>query len=114
MALSRISRPILQILLGLLFLAWLPAMEAAAAESPFLFQVEEALSLSDLSDSGEAERGEGIDGEGSRDALILPHVIGCSSAEVHGKSIHQNVAGKLHPADFLSVRHATGPPSFSN
>ncbi|WP_243369471.1 hypothetical protein [Microvirga solisilvae] len=101
------SRVILQTLLGLLFLAWLPACANASPESPFLLQLEETLSLSDLSDGGEPDWGE----EGDFDALIPPRDVCCSRIGEIGGSVRPSAADTLSLATFMSRRHATGPPA---
>lgn len=104
------SRHLLQLLLGLLFLAWLPACGDAGSEGPFLLQIEETLSLSSLSDGGEPECNEWSGGEGGPDLLGLLPGVCCSSLLVNGKSIRLSGSFRPRLAEFLSVRHATGPP----
>jgi hypothetical protein len=112
LARSRISFSIVQTLLGLIFLAWLPAIDHANAGTSFLIQLEETLLLSDLSDAGEADReafpDERGDGKGSPDALVP---AGLSPAT--GRTLGQgNRFSPRPPVRFnvLGSLRATGPP----
>ncbi len=114
LARPRISFAIVQALLGLIFLAWLPAMNHAGAETPFPLQLEKALLLIDWSDSGETERENGpeewSDGDGTLEAfvsagvacLVLMNGQGPGAAIDRWQFINFNLLGSLR---------ATGPPS---
>jgi len=104
------SRPILQLLLGMFFLAWLPIMGDAGSESPFLFQVEEAFSSSDLPDGGEPDPSGPNDRQGAPDTLVPPRGIHHAAPDSDGMRIHQPLSDGRRLADLLAARHATGPP----
>ncbi len=113
MARSRISRPIVQALLGLIFLAWPPAVDHANAGASFLVQLEQALLPAVAPDSGGADleaRPDGwSDGEDSPDALA-PSIIVCRSTG-HGRG-QGGGFGLQCPIGFapLGALRATGPP----
>ncbi|WP_047187069.1 hypothetical protein [Microvirga vignae] len=114
MARPRIFLLLVQALLGLLFLAWLPAIGDAGLESSFPFQLEETLSLSDPPDNGETDpetcRDGRSGGEGGPDALILPNILCRPILGVNGQGIRQVVPDAVLPAHLLGAPHATGPP----
>jgi hypothetical protein len=98
-----------QAVIGLLFLAWLPAMGDAGSENPFLFQTEEVFSLSDPSNIGEPDRDGWGDGENGPDAPAL--AIGSrSNPDVNGRRIRQGLPAAVLLANLFGARHATGPP----
>jgi hypothetical protein len=99
---------LVQAVIGLLFLAWLPAMGDAGSENPFLFQTEEVFSFSDPSAIGEPDR-DGWDGEDGPDASAL--AIGSrSNSDVHGRHIRKALPAAVLLANLFGARHATGPP----
>jgi hypothetical protein len=112
LARSRISFSIVQALLGLIFLAWLPAIDHANSGTSLLIQLEETLLLSDVSDSGEADResspDEWSDGKGSSDALA-PAGIALATGGTLGQG---NRFSPCQPVNFnvLGSLRATGPP----
>jgi cell division protein FtsW (lipid II flippase) len=112
LARSRISFTIVQTLLGLIFLAWLPAIDQADSGASFPIQLEETLLLSDLSDIGEADReafpGEWNDGKGSSDALV-PAGTALATGGTLGQGNHFS---PRQPVRFnvLGSLRATGPP----
>lgn len=112
LARPRISLPFVQALLGLILLAWLPAIDHANSGTSFLIQIEETLSLSGLSDGGETD-GESCpdtwkDGPGSPDAA-LPGDISCRSRGLTGLGIRLFPPQSGNVALLGSLR-ATGPP----
>jgi hypothetical protein len=110
LARSRTSRLILQALLGLLFLAWLPEYVDASSESPFLLQFEETLSLSDFSDGGEPDCN-GSSGGGSEFDLHILSLGACAlQAGVTGESLRLSVSATPALTAFLALQPATGPP----
>ena len=112
LARSRISFSIVQALLGLIFLAWLPAIDHANSGASLLIQLEETLLLSDVSDSGEADResspDEWSDGKGSSDAFV-PAGIALATGGTLGQG---NRFSPCQPVNFnvLGSLRATGPP----
>ena len=112
LARSRISFSIVQALLGLIFLAWLPAIDHANSGTSLLIQLEETLLLSDVSDSGEADREAGpdewSDGKGSSDALV-PAGIALAKESTLGQGCRFS---PCQPVNFnvLGSLRATGPP----
>ncbi|WP_262030408.1 hypothetical protein [Microvirga sp. Mcv34] len=112
MARPRIPHPFVQALLGLILLAWLPAIDQANSGASFLIQFEETLSLAGLTDGGEAD-GEACpcpwkDGTGGSDA-ILASAIACRSHSSTGQGIHLGPP-RSGAVSLLGFLHATGPP----
>lgn len=113
MARSRISLAIVQVLLGLIFLAWPPAIDRANAGASFLVQLDQALLPADAPDSGgadlEAYPDGWSDGEDSPDALA-PSGFACRSTE-HARGQGSSL-GLQCPIGFalLGSPRATGPP----
>jgi hypothetical protein len=111
LARSRISFSIVQALLGLIFLAWLPAIDQANSGTSLLIQLEETL-LSDLSDSGEADREAGpdewSDGKGSSNALV-PAGLALAKESTLGQACRFSPCQAVNFNVLGSVR-ATGPP----
>ncbi|MBA1155508.1 hypothetical protein [Microvirga mediterraneensis] len=112
MARPRILLPVMQALLGLVLLAWLPAIDHANSGASFLIQVEEALSLSGLSDGGEGD-GEACpdtwkDGTGGPDA-VLAWDLSCRSRGRAGQGVRLDSPQSGNAALLGSLR-ATGPP----
>ncbi|MGO4526743.1 hypothetical protein AB4097_18005 [Microvirga sp. 2MCAF35] len=111
MARPRISLPFVQALLGLILLAWLPAVDHANSEASFLIQLEETLSLSALSDGGEAdgEAGPGAwrDGADGPDALCPWSIASSRNLTGQGIRITSPQSGNIV---LLGSLRATGPP----
>jgi len=107
---SRIFRSLVPTLLGLLFLAWLPAGGAAGPEDPLLFQVEEALSLTDLSDQGETGWGGWSDGEDGPDQTWRSFAADGLVSGTAGTQLCRKEPIAIFLAGLLGARHATGPP----
>jgi len=110
LAQPRIFRLVAQALLGLLLLAWLPAV-GDVPESPFLPQAEAGLSLSDLSDDGERDRETFWDRCGDGDEPFLPSVCQLTAGIRQGVFTHSR-PDALFTLDLLEARRATGPPAF--
>ena len=112
LARPRIPRPFVQALLGLILLAWLPAIDQANSGASFLIQFEETLSLAGLTDGGEADgeacSGPWKDGTGGSDA-ILASDIACRSHGSTGQGIHLGPP-RSGAVSLLGFLHATGPP----
>lgn len=109
MAQPRIFRFIAKALLGLLLLAWLPAV-GNELESPFLPQIEEALSVSVPSDDGERDREAARDRWSDGGAPLL--LTACRMvADVQGRGFTQEAADPLLTLDLLEAWRATGPPA---
>lgn len=113
MARSRISHPIVQALLGLIALVWLPTIDHANAGASFLVQLEEALLPADSPDSGEADREtcpDGwSDGEDGPDALVPWGFDRRSTGHMRGQRSGFDLQ---RPIGFtlLGLLRATGPP----
>lgn len=110
MAGSRIFRSIVPTLLGLLFLAWLPASAASGPEDPFLFQAEEILSLSDLSDQGEPDGDGWSDGEDGPDPWCRSATADGLVCGPTGSNFRRGEPKAVHFAGLPGSRRATGPP----
>ncbi len=114
LARPRVSFAIVQALLGLMFLAWLPAIDHAGAETSFPLQLEKAFLLIDGSDSGETERESGpeewSDGDGTSEVFapadgacpLLINARGAGAGIDPWRFINFNLLGSLR---------ATGPPA---
>ncbi|MEZ0172432.1 hypothetical protein [Microvirga sp. TS319] len=109
MAQPRIFRFIAQALLGLLLLAWLPAV-GNELESLFLPQIEETLSFSVPSDDGERDRETARDRWSDGDAPLLPTVCRLT-AGVQGRGFTREATDPLLTLDLLEAWRATGPPA---
>jgi hypothetical protein len=113
LARPRIYLSILQALLGLILLAWLPAIDGAASETSFLIQLEETLLLTDPSDSGESGQEsfsrEWSDGEGSSGALVPTNAAYRSLGGMKGQGNRFGLQQSVDIVILESLR-ATGPP----
>ncbi|QRM29349.1 hypothetical protein [Microvirga sp. VF16] len=107
----RIFLSVVQVLLGLIFLVWLPAIDHANSETSFLGQLEETLLLTEGEETDrETCPDEWSDGEGSPDALI-PSGISCRSlSSVAGQGARDGLRKLVYSNPLGSLR-ATGPPS---
>ena len=105
MAQPRILRFLTQALLGLLLVAWLPAVVGEAADGPFLPQIEDAFFPSVLSDDGEPDRDGWSDGKGP----LLSNAA-CELAGMQGREIRQGTSETNPFLNLLDAWRATGPP----
>jgi len=108
----RISRPFVQALLGLILLAWLPAVDHANSGASFLIQLEETLFLSDLIDGGGTD-GEACpnaekDGTGGPDSFLLWDTA-CRPGSLTAQHIHL-APSQTGAIALLGSLRATGPP----
>ncbi|WP_414472294.1 hypothetical protein [Microvirga sp. M2] len=109
MAQPRIFRFIAQAMLGLLLLAWLPAV-GNEPESPFLPQIEETLSVSAPSDDGERDRETARARWSDGGAPLL--LTACRlMAGGDGRGFTQEAPDPLLTLDLLEAWRATGPPA---